>query len=195
MPDSVAVADAQEMLVAPRRVASASWKEMPDSVPVAEAPEKPVAPRRVASASWKETGSAVDLRPKVLARLAKLSPAYHGSELKEARIEVSNGAGRRWMAARSRAFLTSRGVKARWLTNARHFRNMVSVISHRDGFRAHAEMLARLLPIRVRIEAIENQRADVRLRLGGDLLDFDRELISIFGRSPYYASARPVIPT
>ncbi len=167
----------------------------PDSVPLAEAPEKPVAPTRVASVSWKEIGSAVDLRPKVLARLAKLSPAYHGSELKEARIEVSNGAGRRWMAARSRAFLTSRGVKVRWLTNAKHFNNMVSVIFHRDGFREQAEMLARLLRIRVRIEAQENQRANVRLRLGGDLLDFDRELISIFGRNPYYASARPVIPT
>ncbi len=165
------------------------------SVPLAEATETPVAPRRVVPASWKEIRSAPDVRPKALARLVKLSTAYHGSELREARIEVSNGAGRRWMAARSRAFLTSRGANVRWLTNAKHFSNMVSVIFHRKGFREQAEMLARLLPIRVRIEAIENQRADVRLKLGGDLLDFDRRLISIFGRDPYYASAKQVIAT
>ncbi len=162
---------------------------------LAEATERPVAPRRAVPASWKEIRSAPDVRPNALARLVKLSTAYHGSELREARIEVSNGAGRRWMAARSRAFLTSRGANVRWLTNAKHFSNMVSVIFHRKGFREQAEMLARLLPIRVRIEAIENQRADVRLKLGGDLLDFDRRLISIFGRDPYYASAKQVIAT
>ncbi len=165
------------------------------SVPLAEATETPVAPRRVVPASWKEIRSAPDVRPNALARLVKLSTAYHGSELREARIEVSNGAGRRWMAARSRAFLTSRGANVRWLTNAKHFSNMVSVIFHRKGFREQAEMLARLLPIRVRVEAIENQRADVRLKLGGDLLEFDRRLISIFGRDPYYASAKQVIAT
>ncbi len=162
---------------------------------LAEATERPVAPRRAVPASWKEIRSAPDVRPNALARLVKLSTAYHGSELREARIEVSNGAGRRWMAARSRAFLTSRGANVRWLTNAKHFSNMVSVIFHRKGFREQAEMLARLLPIRVRIEAIENQRADVRLKLGGDLLEFDRRLISIFGRDPYYASAKQVIAT
>ncbi|MEE8226991.1 MAG: LytR C-terminal domain-containing protein [Kiloniellales bacterium] len=162
---------------------------------LAEATERPVAPRRAVPASWKEIRSAPDVRPNALARLVKLSTAYHGSELREARIEVSNGAGRRWMAARSRAFLTSRGANVRWLTNAKHFSNMVSVIFHRKGFREQAEMLARLLPIRVRVEAIENQRADVRLKLGGDLLDFDRRLISIFGRDPYYASAKQVIAT
>ncbi len=162
---------------------------------LAEATERPVAPRRAVPAGWKEIRSAPDVRPNALARLVKLSTAYHGSELREARIEVSNGAGRRWMAARSRAFLTSRGANVRWLTNAKHFSNMVSVIFHRKGFREQAEMLARLLPIRVRIEAIENQRADVRLKLGGDLLDFDRRLISIFGRDPYYASAKQVIAT
>ncbi len=184
----IRLAEATERLVLP---ADATER----SVPLAEATERPVAPRRVVPASWKEIRSAPDVRPNALTRLVKLSTAYHGSELREARIEVSNGAGRRWMAARSRAFLTSRGANVRWLTNAKHFSNMVSVIFHRKGFREQAEMLARLLPIRVRIEAIENQRADVRLKLGGDLLDFDRRLISIFGKDPYYASAKQVIAT
>lgn len=106
------------------------------------------------------------------------------ARLADLRIEVSNGAGRLDMAARMRAYLSSRGAEAGRLTNDASFSNQVSVIFYRPGFRGEAEALAALLPLRVAVEPKERQRADVRLRLGGDLLDFDRDLISRFGDTP-----------
>lgn len=112
-----------------------------------------------------------------------------GVGLKGARIEVTNGAGRNEMAARMRSYMDTRGVRIRWLTNAERFDKKKSVIFHRRGFRKEAEALADLLPISIGIVATKGQRADVRLRLGADLLEFDRAIKRILKETSEYAAA------
>ena len=112
-----------------------------------------------------------------------------GAGLKGVRIEVTNGAGRNKMAARMRSYMDTRGVTVRWLTNAERFDKKKSVIFHRKGFRKVAEALANLLPISVGIVATKGQRAHVRLRLGADLLEFDRAINRILRETSEYAAA------
>lgn len=92
------------------------------------------------------------------------------------RLEVSNGAGRRHMAARMRRYLGGRGLEVDRLTNADWFGHRRSVILYRPGFAEEASRLAAMLPITPALEETSDQRSGVRLRLGGDLLDFDATL-------------------
>jgi tetratricopeptide (TPR) repeat protein len=112
-----------------------------------------------------------------------------GAGLKGLRIEVTNGAGRNKMAARMRSYMDTRGVRVRWLTNAERFDKKKSVIFHRKGFRKEAEALANVLPISIDIVATKGQRADIRLRLGADLLEFDRAIERILRETSDYATA------
>jgi tetratricopeptide (TPR) repeat protein len=98
--------------------------------------------------------------------------------LRAAEIDVSNGAGRRFMAARMSAWLATQGAGRTRLSNDETFANRRSVIYFRGGFRDEAEDLQRLLPpdILIRV-APDGQRTPLRLKLGGDLLAFDRMLI------------------
>lgn len=92
-------------------------------------------------------------------------------------VEVSNGAGRRHMAARMRAYLRRHGVTVQRLTNADSFGHRTSVIFYRPGFEAEASRLSGVLPGQVALEQNAEQRSAVRLRLGADLLDFDATLL------------------
>ncbi len=98
-----------------------------------------------------------------------------------ARVEVSNGAGRGHMAARMRAHLRSKGISVVRLTNAKSFSNMTTVIFYHSGFEAEADAIARLLPEPVTLKHSHDGKNPVRVRLGGDLLDFDKTLIAEFG--------------
>lgn len=91
-------------------------------------------------------------------------------------IEVSNGTGRLRMAARMRAFLGTEGVDAGRLTNANHYSHMETTIFYRDGWKHYAEYLARILPAIVDLSGNDDQAADIRVELGADLLDFDRDM-------------------
>lgn len=91
-------------------------------------------------------------------------------------IEVSNGAGRSQMALRISQFLDSQGVSAKRLTNAAHFRHQDTVIFYRREWLREAQKLAAFMPIEVRLEAAPEQKPDIRIRLGGDLLNFDQGL-------------------
>jgi tetratricopeptide (TPR) repeat protein len=92
-------------------------------------------------------------------------------------IEASNGAGRRQMAARMRDYLKPLGLPVTWLSNADHFRHATSTITYRPGYRELAEAVALRLPITVAPQVVSEQSAAVRIELGGDLLDFDRQLL------------------
>jgi hypothetical protein len=50
------------------------------------------------------------------------------------------------------------------------------------------------LPISVGIVATKSQRADVKLRLGADLLEFDRAIKRILSETAEYAAAATPIP-
>jgi hypothetical protein len=91
-------------------------------------------------------------------------------------IEVSNGTGRPQMALRIGQFLDSQGLSAKRLTNAEHFRHQETVIFYRREWLRKARELAAQLPVEARLEAAPNQTSDIRIRLGGDLLNFDQGL-------------------
>ena len=97
-------------------------------------------------------------------------------------VEVSNGTGRLNMAARIRDYLAAKGIVVKRLTNAEDFRHRETVIYYRAGWRAYAEKLARMLPAVIDLDGHPGQESDIRLELGGDLLEFDRGL--------YYAVKR-----
>jgi hypothetical protein len=80
------------------------------------------------------------------------------------------------MAFRIGQFLDSEGLSAKRLTNAEHFRHQETVIFYRREWLRKARALAAQLPVEVRLEAAPNQTSDIRIRLGGDLLNFDQGL-------------------
>ena len=174
------------------RVMVASWT--PDGKPVpgwAKALSRTVVPGWAKALSRTVKKGFVDV-VKVNAGLYRAGMGggrIDGAGLKGLRIEVTNGAGRNKMAARMRSYMDTRGVRVRWLTNAERFNKKKSVIFHRKGFRKEAEALANLLPISVGIVATKGQRADVRLRLGADLLEFDRAIDRILRETSEYAAA------
>lgn len=97
-------------------------------------------------------------------------------------LEVSNGTGRRRMAARLRRFLGARDITAQRLTNADHYSHMTTTIYYRAGWRDSAQYLANLLPADARLWPVEEQRSEVRIELGADMSDFDRDLLFNYGR-------------
>ena len=97
-------------------------------------------------------------------------------------IEVSNGTGRLSMAARIRRYLELEGLVIRRLTNADTFTHQETTIFYRAGWKAYAEDLARLLPAAIDLDGRVGQTSDIRLELGGDLLNFDRGLYYTVGR-------------
>ncbi len=91
-------------------------------------------------------------------------------------IEVSNGTGRSQMAFRISKFLDSEGLSVKRLTNAEHFSHQETVIFYRREWLRKAQELAASLPLEVTLVAAPNQTSDIRIRLGGDLLNFDQGL-------------------
>ena len=144
------------------------------SEPVDAAPVTRVMPREVAVASLE---SAAPIGPIEAAKQPPLDRPVLPL------IEVSNGTGRLSMAARIREYLEDRGIVVRRLTNADNFRHMETTIFYRAGWRAYAEDLARLLPAVIDLEGRVGQNTDVRLEIGGDLLNFDRGLYYAVKRS------------
>lgn len=97
---------------------------------------------------------------------------------KQASIEVSNGTGRSRMASRMRRYLSKKGQRVRWLTNAEHYRKKTTTLFYKPGMKSAAEKVAAVLPVKTRLVARTLQRADLQVELGADLLSFDRNLIS-----------------
>jgi len=92
-------------------------------------------------------------------------------------VEVSNGAGRRKLAARVRAYFRSTGQRIERLTNARNFNFDKTVIFYRKGHSSAAKRLADLLPVPVQLLPDNGQSVDVRVRLGSDVLEFDKNVL------------------
>jgi len=92
-------------------------------------------------------------------------------------VEISNGTGRRKMAARMRRYLKSDAIHKVWLSNANNFNKTVTTLFFKPGTRKAASDLAKRLPGSVRMIQRSNQRAELHLELGADLLKFDTKLI------------------
>ncbi len=97
---------------------------------------------------------------------------------KAVRLEISNGAGRLNMAARMGRYLIGHGMSNSRLTNAESYTNQVSVLYFKPGHMANAKSLSGVLPVRPELRRKAALKSDLRLVLGGDLLSFDRGLIS-----------------
>lgn len=91
-------------------------------------------------------------------------------------IEVANGTGRRSMAARMRSYLETTGIDVARLTNADHYRHFETTIYYRAGWHKTAKDVSFLLPAFVDLAVDEEMRSDIRIELGGDLLNFDYHL-------------------
>lgn len=95
-------------------------------------------------------------------------------------VEVSNGAGRRHLAARTRQFLQDEGIGVGRLTNAEHFNFATSTIFYREGYATTARKIAGLFPMEMELKAVRDQRAHVRVLLGTDSLEFDSQRLAEF---------------
>jgi hypothetical protein len=93
-----------------------------------------------------------------------------------AMVEVSNGSGIERSGARFRAYLRGQGVPVKRLTNDAQFGHDRTVLYYRDGYFAAAQAIATELPMPVAIERNDQQRSDLRLRLGLDSQPFDKYL-------------------
>lgn len=169
------------------QVASIKTPE-PEPVPAPKhAVTSPVAPK---AAAPKETpvrmaGRGDTRKPTVGdADSGKLATKEASKELaalaQSVKIEISNGAGRLNMAARMRQFLGGHGAQKMRLTNAMSFTNRISVLYFRPGHMASAKSLVSLLPVAPELRRNDEIATDLRLVLGGDLLEFDRDLIDQF---------------
>ena len=92
-------------------------------------------------------------------------------------VEVSNGAGRNHLAARVRGYLESKGLNVSYLTNAASFDNARTAVFYKKGQRQAAARIAKQLPIAADLIELNENYADIRIRLGADILDFDKNVL------------------
>jgi Tfp pilus assembly protein PilF len=95
-------------------------------------------------------------------------------------VEVSNGAGRNKLAARTRQFMGQEGFPVGRLTNAEHFNFGSSTIFYRKGYGEKAREIADLFPMPMNLKEIKEQRSHIRVLLGADSLDFDTARLAEF---------------
>ena len=95
-------------------------------------------------------------------------------------VEISNGAGRTKLAARTRQFMRQEGVVVGRLTNAEHYNFGSSTIFYRKGYAEKAREIADLFPMPMNLKAITEQRSHIRVLLGADSLDFDTTRLAEF---------------
>ncbi len=91
-------------------------------------------------------------------------------------IEVANALGVDGMATRLGRFLRARGLPVDRLSNAPTFGQITTVITYREGWQVYAMGVASLLPTEVTLIASRDLASDIRIDLGGDLINFDRRL-------------------
>jgi len=113
-----------------------------------------------------------------LRRRMEDSPAGAMPPVQQPTIEISNGVGRRHMAARLAAFLSDQGIAIGRLTNADSFGYARTLILYLPGREKDAIRIAQLLPMPVEPVLDRAQSSGVRVVLGHDLTDFDRQLLS-----------------
>lgn len=94
-------------------------------------------------------------------------------------IEISNGAGRRFLAARTRDYLTTQGVNAVRLTNADTFLYPKTAIFYREGYRDRAHEIAQMFAMPIAMSRVDEQYPDIRVRLGWDSMEFDDRMLAL----------------
>jgi hypothetical protein len=90
-----------------------------------------------------------------------------------ASVEMSNGAGRNFLARRLGSYFGTKGLRVDRLTNAKHFNHGVTTIFYRKGYLVEAMRYNNELPFMVELKMTETIESDIRIRLGRDILVFD----------------------
>jgi hypothetical protein len=162
----------------PRADAKTNWIETPWRDPQA-GQVGDVAPKAMADPESAEPPKGSDQ----LAALAPVEPDFSehraGQDTVQPRVlEISNGAGRLAMAARMEEHLKSLNIPLINLTNAMSFTNKKSVLYFKPGFEAAAMRISLVLPLRPELRRNPALVPDLRFVLGGDMLDFDYQLIA-----------------
>jgi len=116
-----------------------------------------------------------NIQPRDMGPPKSMAPEFALARL-GARVEVANGAGRRYMAARMRTFLDGRGFDVMHIANARSFDHVQTVIVYRDEYKREASELANSLAVKVELIRVADAPTGIRLILGSDLVPFDRTL-------------------
>jgi hypothetical protein len=114
-------------------------------------------------------------------------PEPSGLDVSQTRVEISIDAGHDRRAARMVSFLASQGYGVWRVSDAQSGDRSTTTIYYRAGSKDTALKLATIFPVSVEFVAIADQTADIKVRLGEDLVEFDRRLVSIFGKSPHHA--------
>lgn len=115
--------------------------------------------------------------PAVIPRSVEVTPiAGAVPNFTRIQLEVSNGAGRRKLAARVSYFLSTVGLRAGSITNADRFTYSRTTILYRKGFKAAAQTLAHQFPVDAELVPSTEILPNLRIILGTDLFPFDRTL-------------------
>ena len=97
--------------------------------------------------------------------------AAPASQVRMARLEVANGNGVTGMARRFRSVLGQMGIPVERLSNAKPYRQMVTVIQYSPGFEQQATSLQKALQGKAQLSSQQLASSDVRLVLGKDARD------------------------
>ncbi|KQV46034.1 MULTISPECIES: LytR C-terminal domain-containing protein [unclassified Duganella] len=108
--------------------------------------------------------AAAEVKPAVQAAV----PAATASQVRMARLEVSNGNGVTGMARRFRSVLGQMGVPVDRLSNAKPYRQVVTIIQYSPGFEKQAASLQKALQGKVQLSSQQLAASDLRLVLGKD---------------------------
>ncbi|KQZ44892.1 LytR C-terminal domain-containing protein [Duganella sp. Root1480D1] len=90
------------------------------------------------------------------------------SKVRMARLEVSNGNGVTGMARRFRSVLGQMGIPVERLSNAKPYRQVVTIIQYSPGFEQQASNLQKALQGKAQLSSQQLASSDVRLVLGKD---------------------------
>lgn len=99
---------------------------------------------------------------------AEPKPAAPAKEAAMARLEVSNGNGVTGMARRFRSVLGQMGIPVDRLSNAKPYRQVVTIIQYSPGFEKQAADLQKALQGKAQLSSQKLASSDVRLLLGKD---------------------------
>jgi tetratricopeptide (TPR) repeat protein len=161
-----------------RALASAEPAATSEAMAASKAPaaKEPVVAEAVAPNPSDEKTASADASKQIDATetVVAVSEAAVTPDLK---VEISNGAGRNKLAARLRTYLESKGMPVSFLTNAARFDYSQTTIFYKSGARAAAEKFAAQLPVTVKFVESGAYYADVRIRLGADILTFDKSVL------------------
>ncbi|MEJ1297174.1 MAG: FimV/HubP family polar landmark protein [Candidatus Sedimenticola sp. (ex Thyasira tokunagai)] len=101
-----------------------------------------------------------------------------GSRGPTATLEVANGNGRKGMAKTFRHYLSLHGMEVSNVSDAASFTLRNSIVYFKPGFRAAAEQLATMVPMRVEMKPYGNIQgsSDVKLIVGHDVFNYEGDL-------------------